>query len=112
MVSTLPARWRSVLMRRTSITGYEDNAVAVFSRDRTTGKLTFLEVHRDGFGKLPELVAVCPDKVPATSSAQHLRNTVTKRAQPLLRICSDYAQDFGAVLCYTFSRKLVSHPLI
>ena len=47
-------------------TGELDHSLAVFDRDRTTGKLTFVEAHRDGVGgtfgmKNPQPVAVSPD---------------------------------------------------
>jgi len=48
------------------VTGYLDNAVAVFSRSITTGALTFVEVHIDGAGGVnglagAERAAVSPD---------------------------------------------------
>ena len=47
-------------------TGFDDDAVAVFTRDSTTGALTFVEVHKDGVGTVDGLdgarsVAVSPD---------------------------------------------------
>jgi 6-phosphogluconolactonase (cycloisomerase 2 family) len=47
-------------------TGFNDDAVAVFSRDGTTGALTFVEVEKDGVGGVDGLdiahaVAVSPD---------------------------------------------------
>ena len=39
------------------VTGYDDNSVAVFSRDSTTGTLTFLEAHFDGVGGVDGLAA-------------------------------------------------------
>lgn len=47
-------------------TGSYDNAIAVFDRNPATGALTFLEVHKDGFGGVdglfyPVSVAVSPD---------------------------------------------------
>jgi len=47
-------------------TGYLDDALVVFSRDGTTGKLTLVEVQRDGVGGVEGLaearsVAVSPD---------------------------------------------------
>jgi 6-phosphogluconolactonase (cycloisomerase 2 family) len=46
--------------------GYDDDSVAVFSRDGITGRLTFIEVHKDGVGGVDGLrrahaVAVSPD---------------------------------------------------
>src|SRR6185503_6729158 len=46
--------------------GADDNAIAVFSRDATTGALTFVEVQRQGVGgvdglDLPTSVTVSPD---------------------------------------------------
>jgi len=51
---------------RVYVTGSADDAVAVFSRNETTGELTFLEVHKDGIGGVDGLdyaksVTVSPD---------------------------------------------------
>jgi 6-phosphogluconolactonase (cycloisomerase 2 family) len=48
------------------VAGYDEDAVAVFSRNATTGKLTFVEAQRDGSGPVDGLdgarsVAVSPD---------------------------------------------------
>jgi 6-phosphogluconolactonase (cycloisomerase 2 family) len=52
--------------RHVYVAGHLDDAVAVFSRDRTTGKLTFVEAQRDGIGGVDGLfviqwVSVSPD---------------------------------------------------
>jgi len=48
------------------ITGFDESALAVFSRDAVTGNLTFVEVHKDGVGGVDGLnnvvgVTVSPD---------------------------------------------------
>lgn len=48
------------------VVGFDDNAVAVFSRDSATGALTFVEQHKDGVGGVDGLlgavlIAVSPD---------------------------------------------------
>jgi 6-phosphogluconolactonase (cycloisomerase 2 family) len=52
--------------RHVYVAGHWDHSVAVFSRDRTTGKLTFIEVQRDGVNGVDGLyvinwVTVSPD---------------------------------------------------
>ena len=71
------------------VAGLFDNAVAVFSRDSTTGALTFLEVHKDGVAGADGLfgafsVTVSPDGNRLYTSGQHdnavvafSRNTTT-----------------------------------
>jgi 6-phosphogluconolactonase (cycloisomerase 2 family) len=65
-------------------TGRTDNAIAVFSRNATTGALTFLEVHRDGVNGVDGLAGASGIKVSQSDDAVY----VTGRSDNAIAIFS------------------------